>query len=240
MRNHGFPCVSNNSLFLFRPTQGISKNTCESLKWKYKGNGHLEAGQLEYAIEAYDKALAVVVPGQEGIVLLMRATAYQQRASKHREKLKEILDDLMALVPDTDSLLELFQATANQPELANAVFRKLLLDTNLQESKFRQTQYRHGLYQYALLQAAQDSLRATQLLPTYPESWRKAGEILSDLWKLKESAMYFERAMELDASLSRSIQPVIERLQKRQELIGNVRAYGWSEDALRLALDVVR
>jgi tetratricopeptide (TPR) repeat protein len=221
--------------------QGISKKMCECLKWKYKGNGHLEAGQVEYAIEAYDKALAVKgVPDQEGIVLLMRATAYQQRASKHREKLKEILDDLMTLVPDTDSLLELFQATEHQPELANAVFRRVLLDTNQQESKFRQTQYRHGLYQYALLQGAKDALRATQLLPAYPESWRKAGEILSDLWKLKESSVYFERAVELDASLSRSIQPVIERLQKRQELLGNVRAYGWSEDALRLALDVVR
>jgi hypothetical protein len=33
---------------------------------------------------------------------------------------------------------------------------------------------------------------------------------------------------------------VIERLRKRQELLDNARAYGWSEDTLRLALDVAR
>jgi hypothetical protein len=58
--------------------------TCDCLKWKYKGNGHLEAGKVSLAIDAYDKALATDVSQQEGIILLMRATAYLQRAGPLR------------------------------------------------------------------------------------------------------------------------------------------------------------
>ena len=114
--------------------------------------------------------------------------------------------------------------------MSSSLFRRVLSDTAKQEAKFRQTQYRHGLYQYALLQASQDSLRSTQLLPTYSDSWRMAGDILSALWKLKESEQYYVRAIELDNTLSESLLPLIKRLQKRQSLLDNARAYGWSED----------
>jgi tetratricopeptide (TPR) repeat protein len=168
----------------------------------------------------------------------MRATAYMQRAASHKAKLKEIVNDLIAMVPDMSTIQSLYEKGSHYSALANSIFRRVLEDTSNQEKQFRRTQYRHGLYQYALLQAAQDSLRATQLLPTYATSWLRAGEILSELWKLKESAQYYERAIELDESLKGSLVPVIDRLRKRQELLDNARAYGWSEDTLRLALDV--
>jgi tetratricopeptide (TPR) repeat protein len=211
---------------------------CDCLKWKYKGNGHLEAGKVALAIDAYDNALATNVSQQEGIILLMRATAYLQRAGTHKKQLKEIVNELIAMVPDMRILQSMYDEASSQPAIANSVFRRIIDDTMTQEKQFRRTQYRHGLYQYALLQAAQDSLRATQLMPNYATSWLRAGEILSELWKLKESAQYYERAIELDASLSDSLVPVINRLRKRQELLDNARAYGWSEDTLRLALDM--
>jgi tetratricopeptide (TPR) repeat protein len=214
--------------------------TCDCLKWKYKGNGHLEAGKSSNAIEAYDNALATNTPEQEGIVLLMRANAYMQRATSHRQRLKETVNQLMEMVPDTETLYNVCEKFGEEPALAHSLFRRVLSDTAKQEAKFRQTQYRHGLYQYALLQAAQDALRSTQLLPTYADSWRLAGDILSALWKLKESGQYYVRAIELDNSLSESLLPMIKRLQKRQSLLDNARAYGWSEDTLRLALDVAR
>jgi tetratricopeptide (TPR) repeat protein len=210
------------------------------LKWKYKGNGYLEAGKVSKAIDAYDNALATNTTEQEGIVLLMRANAYMQRAASHREKLKDIVNQLTGMVPDTETLHAVYDAFGNDPALVNSLFRRVLSDTAQQEAKFRQTQYRHGLYQYALLQAAQDSLRSTQLLPTYADSWRIAGDILSALWKLNESAQYYVRAIEMDNSLSEFLLPVIKRLQNRQNLLDNARAYGWSEDTLRLALDVAR
>jgi tetratricopeptide (TPR) repeat protein len=212
--------------------------TCECLKWKYKGNGYLEAGKVANAIDAYDKALATNTNDQTGIILLMRANAYMQRASSHREKLKSTINQLRSLLPDTEALHILYDEFGEEPALANELFHRVLSDTAKQEAKFRQTQYRHGLYQYALLQASQDSLRSTQLLPTYADSWRMAGDILSALWKLKESGQYYVRAIELDNTLSDSLLPLIKRLQKRQSLLDNARAYGWSEDTLRLALDV--
>jgi tetratricopeptide (TPR) repeat protein len=214
--------------------------TCECLKWKYKGNGYLEAGKVANAIEAYDSALATNTSEQEGIVLLMRANAYMQRAASHRERLTEAVTQLTEMVPGTETLHTVYEHLGTEPALSNSLFRRVLLDTAKQEAKFRQTQYRHGLYQYALLQASQDSLRSTQLLPTYADSWRMAGDSLSSLWKLKESGQYYVRAIELDNTLSDSLLPLIKRLQKRQSLLDNARAYGWSEDMLRLALDVAR
>ena len=214
--------------------------TCECLKWKYKGNGYLEAGKVASAIDAYDKALATNTSEQEGIVLLMRANAYMQRAASHREKLTETVNQLTEMVPGTETLHIVYEQLGTEPALANSLFRRVLSDTAKQEAKFRQTQYRHGLYQYALLQASQDSLRSTELLPAYADSWRMAGDILSALWKLKESGQYYVRAIELDNTLSESLLPLIKRLQKKQSLLDNARAYGWSEDMLRLALDIAR
>lgn len=229
-----------NNVFIPLLCQGVSMKKCDCLKWKYKGNGYLEAGKVAHAIDAYDKALATGVADQEGIILMMRANAYLQRAASHREKLKDIVKHLTGMVPNTETLHTMYEEAAREPALAKSIFRRVLQDTTNQETKFRQTQYRHGLYQYALLQAAQDSLRATQLLPKYADAWRRAGDILSELWKLKESAQYYVRAIELDNSLSELLLPVIKRLNKRQELLDNARAYGWSEDTLRLALDVAR
>lgn len=208
------------------------------MKWKYKGNGHLEAGETPLAIEAYDKALQIGFVDQEGVVLLMRATAYLRRAGSHRKELQIILNDLAKSVPDAPKLELLYEEAAQRPSLAKPIFRRVLSDTRNQDKKFQQTKYWHGLYQYALLQAAQDSLRATQLLSGYAKSWLRAGEILSELWKLNESAQYYEKAIKIDPSLEGSLTPVLDRLRNRQELLENARAYGWSEDTLRLALDV--
>ena len=226
-------------------TKHMHLKTCDSkmtecLKWKYKANGFLETGKANQAIDAYDKALAANPSGhhQEGIILLMRASAYLQRAALHKEELKRIVDNLVEQVPEQSTLPTLLEIAADQPLLARSIFEQILLTTEKQAKVFQKTQYRHGLYQYALLQAAQDSLRSTQLLPTYSAPWVRAGDTLRELWRLQESTMYYERAIELDKDLEASISPVIEQLRKRQELLDNARAFGWSEDTLRLALDV--
>jgi hypothetical protein len=230
---------------------------CECLKWKYKGNAHLEAGKFDDAVEAYNEALRIVavlgaeipfnatnsikqqVQQQRGILLLMRATAYLQRASSHKSQLQIIVQNLMKMVPDAAKLKRLYEQTAGlSPAISHSMFRKIMADSMQQEECFRRTQYWHGLYQYALLQAAQDVLQATQLLPHYSRGWARAGEILEELWKLSESAQYYEQAVQCDSNLEAQLKPVIERLRKRQDLLESARAYGWSEDTLRLALDV--
>lgn len=226
--------------------EGINASACASLKWNYRGNEHLEKGEISEAINAYNKAIKAFPVGtvphryvdQEGIILLMRATAYLKRAAVNRRELQIVVRDLTKAVPDPAKLRTLYSEVTKIPSLSNPIFKRVLEDCKSQDKKFQNTKYWHGLYQFALLHAAQDSLRATQLLPDYAKTWLLAGEILAELWKLKESSQYYEKAIELDSSLADTLRPVIERLQKRQDFLDNARAYGCSEDTLRLALDV--
>jgi len=60
---------------------------------------------------------------------------------------------------------------------------------------------------------------------------------LAELRKLKESALYYQKAIELDPTLRERLEPVIERLERSQQFFE--KAKGWySSDTLRLALDV--
>lgn len=218
--------------------KGIDKATRECLKWKFKGNGYLEAGEIKLALEAYDEALQTGCKQQEGTILLMRATAYLRRASTHKRELRQSVNDLTESVPDATKLQLLYEEVAKHSSLANPIFRRVLSDAKSQDIGFEQTKFRHGLYQYALLHSAKDALRATQLLSNYSNSWLRAGQILSELWKLNESIQYYNKAAEVDPTLTKELVPVLDRLRKRQELIDNAKSYGWTEETLRLALDV--
>jgi tetratricopeptide (TPR) repeat protein len=200
----------------------------------------LEAGKVSLAIDTYQKALVAAAGDerQEGVILYLRAAAHLQRAARHRNELKSSVDDLTAMVPSPSTLVSLLDVAHYQPPLSVAVFRRILQDAEAQDRSFRGTQYRHGLYQYALLQAAQDALRATQVLPHYAAGWVRAADILGELWKLPEAVLYYERAMALDESLRPILLPVITRLQRRRDLLDDARKNRWSEDTLRLALDV--
>jgi len=219
-------------------SQGVSPSACECIKWKHKGNGHLEKEETDLALEAYDNALAINYREQEGTILMMRASAYLQRAAKHKSELKKLVLEHTKSVPDTSKLYMLYQEAGAHPVLAPAIFQRIESYTRMQEKTFRGIKYRHGLYQYSVLHAVQDALRATQLVPQSERSWLIAADSLNELWKLPESIQYYKRAADLDPGLDAKIQPEIERLQNRQQLLDNARNYGWSEDMLRLALDV--
>lgn len=242
-------------------------DTSDCLKWKYKGNSHLEAGKVDLAIEAYNKALSQRSGSkQEGVILLLRASAFLQQAQLHKQFLTGIVHDWK--IPDfRDQQTLLLEATRGGPGVAYSVLKKIQGDGSRQNATLRQIQYRHGLYQYALLHAAQDSLRATEILPNYSTSFLRAGEVLSEvstpwsnglcrqqesrcmsqhqffytvqLWKLKESQEYYEKALALDENLQGTLEPILEGLQRRQDLLDQARATReWPEDSLRLALDV--
>lgn len=218
--------------------QEVSSRASECIKWKHKGNAHLEKEETDLAVEAYDNALATNYSEQEGTILMMRASAYLQRAAKHKIELKTLVLEHTKLVPDTTQLYALYDEARHNILLAPSIFHRIEAYTRMQETTFRGIKYRHGLYQYSVLHAVQDALRATQLIPHTERSWLIAADSLSELWKLPESIKYYKRAATLDPSLDAKIIPEIERLQNRQQLLDNARAYGWSEDMLRLALDV--
>lgn len=234
--------------------QYLDPAACECLKWNYRGNAHLDnvyannknkneptsrSAEITKAIQAYNKALATGYKPQEGVLLVMRATAYLQRAFEHRKKLKEIVASLVQSVPDPVTIQAMYDVAYQNPWAANAVlFDRVRADAKAQEDRFRRLKFRHGLYEYALLHAASDSLRATQLLPQFAKTWLRAGDSLAELRKLKESTQYYKKALELDPQLEDTLLPTIDRLQKSQKFLEKARANGWSEDTLRIALDV--
>jgi tetratricopeptide (TPR) repeat protein len=232
-----FSLPSNN--IIFHIIQGVDPAAYESLRWNYKGNSHLEKGEISQAIQCYDRALDANYKEQEGVLLVMRATAYLQRAYNHRKELKVAVQALEDSVPDPGALQSLFSVAAQQPSLTNPIISRFVNDFKIQNKKFQQTKFRHGLYEYALLHATQDSLRATQLLPRYAMTWMRAGDSLAELRKLKESVQYYEKALQLDPSLTDTLKPTIARLKASQSVLDTARQDGYSEDALRVALDVL-
>lgn len=218
---------------ILRKHMKLSVGSTESLEWKYQGTSHLEKGNTKLAIDCYDRALET---SNDGILFLLRAAAYLERAAGHRDRLR---DSVQKLTEEVDlNALQAAVVASHNVDLAHPIFERILQVTALQERQFRQTQYQHGLYQFSLLQAAQDAFRATQILPSSAEAWRRAADILSELWKLKEAEQYYERAMELDRTID--VTANIQQIYKQQQLLESARAYGWSEDTLRLALDVAR
>ena len=216
----------------------VDSTACECLRWNYQGNSCLERNEVTQAIACYDKAIATGYTDQEGVVLLMRSTAYLKRSFQHQAELRKVVEELEVMVPRPENLQALFATAKQNPILARALHEKVVKDSRLQEKKFRALKFRHSLYEFALLHAAQDSLRATQLLPTFSKSWIRAGDALAELRKLREAARYYERAMEIDDGLVESLMPVVERLRASQQFLDEARAMGWPEDTLRLALDV--
>ena len=216
----------------------VDSTACECLRWNYQGNSHLERNEVTQAIACYDKAIGTGYTDQEGVVLLMRSTAYLKRSFQHQAELRKVVEELEVMVPRPENLQALFVTAKQNPMLAWALHEKVVRDSRLQEKKFRALKFRHSLYEFALLHAAQDSLRATQLLPHYSKAWVRAGDALAELRKLREAARYYERAMETDDGLVESLMPVVERLRALQQFLDEVRAMGWPEDTLWLALDV--
>ncbi|EED89194.1 predicted protein [Thalassiosira pseudonana CCMP1335] len=225
----------------------INQKACECLKCYFQGNERLDEDQPTQAITLYNQALTTARDHNNkqttpklplGTILMKRATAYLRRAANHRKLLRILVRDLTDTVPSASTIKILYQTSSTHPALAPSIFQRLIQDSKLQQTKFRQIRYRHDMYEFALLHAAQDSLQATQLLPTNGKAWLLAGQCLAELRKLKESNQYYERALELDPSLEKEMKGVLERNRKSQEFIEVAKASGFSGDTLRLALDV--
>lgn len=189
--------------------EGVDSTACECLKWNYQGNNHLEQGEVSKAIDCYGRAIGTGYADQEGVVLLMRSTAYLKRAFEHQRELRKVVNELQRIVPEPESLQILFATAQANPSLARALHQRVLSDCRKQDRQFRQIKFRHSLYEYALLHAAQDSLRATQILPHYAKTWLRAGDSLAELRKLREAASYYEKAMEIDPALVETLMPVV-------------------------------
>lgn len=221
----------------------INPKARECMVCYFEGNQNLEEGEPSQAINLYDQALSVAeqLPSQplpKGSILMKRARAYLNRASGHQEMLRTLVKELVDTVPSASTMKILYQTTSAHPAISTPTFNRLTGDSKIQQAKFRQIRYRHDIYEFALLHAAQDSLQATQILPGNARAWLLAGECLAELRKLKESNQYYQRALEIDPGMERTLEGVMEKNRASQEFMDVARASGFSGDTLRLALDV--
>jgi len=145
---------------------------------------------------------------------------------------------MASCVPSPSNLNKLLNFTLAHPQFSPSVLQQITNDCRVQDKKFREMKYRHGLYEFALLHAAQDALRATQILPANAQAWLRAADALAELRKMRESILYYEKSIQLDSTLETSLRPIIDQLKNTQDFLERARSIGWSEDILRLALDV--
>ncbi|CAM9173191.1 unnamed protein product [Choristocarpus tenellus] len=192
----------------------VSKSAAECLQYNFQANAALDRNEVGEAIEYYDKAIATGYSDQEGVLLVMRATAFLQRAYSHRRILNTLLERISRDVPSAAA----DRTVSNCWKASGPAARYVLLDMYAQYcqsrgSLYQKTKFRYGLYEFALLRACEDALRATQLLPNYPKCWLRAGDALGELCKYKEASGYYQVALDLDESMASVLVPTIAKLK---------------------------
>jgi tetratricopeptide (TPR) repeat protein len=245
----------------------VNVTSAKVLDLNYEGNVHLRSGDLDSAIECYDKALELGDREQEGVLLVMRGTALLQRAYSCRMRSKDLSALANEVLPSIEGVRNLLNALAAfSPTIrtiasldvlarVSSMYTSLELSPKWPEARKRWNEGREGeavysgqelisradflmsLHEHALLRALQDLLTATMLLPGFAQAWRRAGDALGELRQFHSAVEYYEVATRLDHSLVDSLLPAIERMKVLERLVDNAESKGWSAEAIWALLD---
>lgn len=98
----------------------VNITSAEVLRLNYEGNVFLRNGDVDHAIECYDKALELGDREQEGVLLVMRGTALLQRAYAYRMRHKDISMFVQEILPSTGVIQSMFDALAPLSPLPRA------------------------------------------------------------------------------------------------------------------------
>eukprot|EP01035_Chromulina_nebulosa_P018031 gene18031-23673_t len=82
----------------------VNVTSAEVLKLNYEGNVFLSNGDVNRAIDCYDKAIELGDKEQEGVLLVMRGTALLQRAYANKLKYKDILQIAEDILPTSEGV----------------------------------------------------------------------------------------------------------------------------------------
>mmetsp|Transcript_1184 Transcript_1184/g.4995 ORF Transcript_1184/g.4995 Transcript_1184/m.4995 type:complete len:373 (+) Transcript_1184:88-1206(+) len=153
----------------------VSPAAAECLQHNFEGNAHLDRNEVTQAIASYNKAIDAGFKDQEGVILVMRSTAYLQRAFSHRIDVRNTLDRNADFQKMEAAIIAAFTAAMELPYWTNTMLRLILSIGEAQAETYHNLKLHHGLYEFAVLQATDDAVRATQLLPNYSKCWLRAG-----------------------------------------------------------------
>mmetsp|Transcript_20735 Transcript_20735/g.30685 ORF Transcript_20735/g.30685 Transcript_20735/m.30685 type:complete len:338 (-) Transcript_20735:3-1016(-) len=179
------------------------------LKLNFEGNSHLEKNEVDEAIKCYDKALKLNWKEQEGVLLVMRATAYLQRAYIHKKHVTSLLKKLTKEMPSLQNFETAFKISSSNLPGALILLDWLSNYCDEKDALYKYCKFTFGLYQLALMKAYKDSMDAIELLPDYAKCWLRVGDALAELRRFEEAADYYKVAIDLDKQLKESLEPTI-------------------------------
>jgi tetratricopeptide (TPR) repeat protein len=92
------------SLLKMHLSLDINATSAEALRLNYEGNVHLRNGDVDQAIECYNIALEMGDKEQEGVLLVMRGTAFLQRCYASRLRYKDIMVMAQGVLPTVEGI----------------------------------------------------------------------------------------------------------------------------------------
>lgn len=237
----------------------VNATAAEVLRLNYEGNVYLKNGEVDLAIEMYNKALKLGDKEQEGVLLVMRGTALLQRAYAYRLRHKDVYQIAEQVLPSYYAISEILEGIAIKTSIdlpnkiimtrellkrVDKVYKNLDFSSKWSDTKSKWPVSTEGpvvetsdeliskvglswhLYEYALLGALEDLLKATMILPGFAQAWRRAGDALSELRLFHTAIEYYGVAVQLDEALGDILLPAIERLRFTKQLVDHAQTQG--------------
>eukprot|EP01041_Mallomonas_annulata_P006415 gene6415-12970_t len=221
----------------------VNATSSEALRLNYEGNVHLRGGEVDRAIECYNRALSLGDHEQEGVLLVMRGTALLQRAYGYRMRYKDLLTAAQEVLPNMEwleSLLDVaiafptpLEMSPKWPDIKETwpeAYDNDFIITG--EDLLNRVTFTWSMYEHALSSALQDLLMATLVLPGFSQAWRRAGDALGEFRWFRGAIEYYDVALRLDEDLAPLLLPAMERMRLLEKLVENADAKGWSSDVI--------
>lgn len=217
----------------------INQSSADCLKLNFQGNAHLDKNEVDQAIGCYDKAIPLSHKGQEGVLRVMRSTAYLQRAYTHFMQFRELVDQIAQPLPDQAVFGLLERVHASSPFLVVPILSRLTQVYEARGRLYRLTTFQFSLFEFAVHKACHDALTATHILPNFTKSWIRAGHGLRFLRRFKDAIACYQVVVKIDPSTAKELEQEIELLEKVQRYVANAREQGVSEESLVITLDAL-
>ena len=106
----------------------VNITSADVLRLNYEGNVFLREGEVDYAIDRYNRALALGDKEQEGVLLVMRGSALLQRAYACRLRYRDMLSYAEQVLPSLESIKATLEAISSCNKLPASVRGKMVFD----------------------------------------------------------------------------------------------------------------
>jgi len=95
----------------------INITSADVLRLNYEGNVHLRSGEVDKAIQCYDRALELGDKEQEGVLLVMRGTALLQRSYACRMRHRDVINVAEEVLPTMESITSFLTSMLSMPPI---------------------------------------------------------------------------------------------------------------------------